>query len=158
MRFCTYTYWAHNPLNSRGINGKRTEHQNGRGVPLEGHPTPIVVMTYIIKNLEVKGLALKLRGTPGISLVLWWFSIQTNKASKKIFAFMKVKGKGGLIWFFRKSLASASDERIQAQWAEDKQRRRLLKSSATRTVPSNDISNGATRRTKLPRRCWLRHG
>ena len=30
-------------------------------------------MTYIIKNLEVKGLALKLRGTPGISLVLWWF-------------------------------------------------------------------------------------
>ena len=60
-------------LNSRGINGKRTEHQNGRGVPLEGHPTPIVAMTYIIKNLEVKGLALKLRGTPGISLVLWWF-------------------------------------------------------------------------------------
>ena len=73
VRFGTYTYWAHNPLNSRGINGKRTEHQNGRGVPLEGHPTPIVAMTYIIKNLEVKGLALKLRGTPGISLVLWWF-------------------------------------------------------------------------------------
>ena len=37
------------PLNSRGINGKRTEHQNGRGVPLERHPTPIVAMAYIIK-------------------------------------------------------------------------------------------------------------
>ena len=27
------TYWAHNPLNSRGVNGKRTEHQNGGGGP-----------------------------------------------------------------------------------------------------------------------------
>ena len=45
-----------------------------------------------------------------------------HKASKKIFAYMKVKGKGGLIRFFRKTLASASDERIQAQWAEDKVR------------------------------------
>ena len=66
-------YSLHFALESRGPNGRRTEHQNGRGVPLEGHPTPIVAMTYIIKILQVEGLALKLRGTPGISLVLWWF-------------------------------------------------------------------------------------
>ena len=81
-----------------------------------------------------------------------------HKASKKIFAFMKVKGKGGLIWFFRKSLASASDERIQAQWAEDKVRLIMGEHLSNYVSVANDISNGATRRTKLPRRCWLRHG
>ena len=45
-----------------------------------------------------------------------------HEASKKIFAFMKVKGKGGLIRMFRKTLDSPSDERIQAQWAKDKAR------------------------------------
>ena len=67
----SYTYRTHNPLNSRGINGKRTEHQNGRGVPLEGHTHAHVAMTYIIKILQVEGLAVELRGNPGISLVLW---------------------------------------------------------------------------------------
>ena len=30
-RDLAHTYWAHNPLNSRGFNGKRTEHQIGEG-------------------------------------------------------------------------------------------------------------------------------
>ena len=59
-------------LISRGINGKRTEHQNGRGVPLEGH-TQAHWRWPTYQNLQVGGLADKLRGTPGISLVLWWF-------------------------------------------------------------------------------------
>ena len=46
-------------------------------------------------------------------------AMRWHETSKKIFAFMQVKGKGGLIRMLRATADAPSDERIQAQWAKD---------------------------------------
>ena len=46
-------------------------------------------------------------------------AMRWRETSKKIFAFMQVKGKGGLIRMLRATADAPSDERIQAQWARD---------------------------------------
>ena len=46
-------------------------------------------------------------------------AMRWRETSKKIFAFMQAKGKGGLIRMLRATADAPSDERIQAQWARD---------------------------------------
>ena len=49
-RDLAHTYRTHNPLNSRGFNGKRTEHQIGGGVHLDRHPRPCCSDRYMIEK------------------------------------------------------------------------------------------------------------
>ena len=46
-------------------------------------------------------------------------AMRWRETSKKIFAFMQAKGKGGLIRMLRATADAPSDGRIQAQWARD---------------------------------------
>ena len=50
-RDLAHTYWAHNPLNSRGFNGKRTEHQIGEGFTKIDTLRPSRNDRYMIQNI-----------------------------------------------------------------------------------------------------------